>query len=838
VSIFKSVRAAVGLIRHNIPESQIVRGAYPGARELSEVLPSLSAATRDFSDWIRETRRGASKEVGLDEPFAFGDPLSDEEKARLRYGRTFRIPQRFKRFGERWGRGLGLYWSLLPPLVQREVHSLFDTVSLWRFRSPAALAKALKGLSGVAKKHGKLLFPHWKYLVNLETLGGYLPQRQVSDFFEELKEWATGDVEHFSIDSGGSWSEDSFLADLEEGMWRFLSDGPSWADANDQAPTIREFADSPGLWASSGSTGVKEPVFYTSGGKRYKAKKTKWRTALVWDPSHVVDILKGKVHPQSVNKAIQKRESGKVRAVVNSDDYTYLRMAYVSAWLERALRKHPRSTLFFTKQQTLGMWNRMSEAVGRRRSVFIPLDQSHFDWQQNARMIRRFFVVLRKIIGVYASLRLKADLLDVVGQVERALLDLDPVLIVGDGKDRRTLRVTKGIMSGWRWTALMDTVFNAGELFAATSLIEKLGGKVRLLDWVAQGDDDQIEVADWGSAAALAEAYALMGFEVNPSKYFVANDRDEFLRQVAEDGLVAGYPARGVLSLLWRNPVSRDPPAGIGRMGETVRGWNVVLGRGCNKDAVMAHMVRDLIGGSGRSRNEVLRVLGTPASRGGLGVIEGPSGGLAFSDGQVVFNARVETSGVRGLRVEKEKLAEAGVDFLTDNDYQEWLSSVLDLSEAKREVIPAELTEVDDVKAWFGGYRGGLSNMPLRAPSSFRTSLGDVVLDAAIREKKWNWIQNTWVDVNWRVWSKRIMQRGGRRVWIDWLRGKLPFKLPVVLGTSELQVSEVFDRVVKLYWGSLVTLQRFNTSTILRAAVGAESRVRHEVEMLDIRLGG
>jgi hypothetical protein len=628
-----------------------------------------------------------------------------------------------------------------------------------------------------------LFFGYWKWLVNWETLGGYRAAKDISDFVDELKQWATGDVFH-GIPRDGILSEDAFLDEFEAGMWEFLRMAPNVGVANERAVTVDEYASSPGNWARAGSSKRKDAVEYeTEVGKRKKAKKSKWRAALAMTPGMVAAILR-ETRPNALkqqNSAIQKREAGKVRAVVNSDDETYLRMSYVSHWLEVALEGHPLSTLFMKTTQMVEMWERLSLNT-EDETVKIPIDQSHFDWQQNKRMIARFVRVVRRMVETYAEPRVRHDLLHVLRGVEVGLVEVVGELTVGNGKEKITLPVEKGVMSGWRWTALMDTVMNWGELFAARKVVRDAGLSEPVIEAVAQGDDDQVRCPTYGHAAALAEAYSVMNFEVNPGKFFVDSNRDEFLRQVPQPGEVSGYGVRGVLSLLWRNPVSRDPIAGQLRMQEQVKAWNLMLGRGADVKACWKNMLVDVTQGNDISRKEAIAVLGTPAALGGIGFLESPDGWMEFKPGSATSKGRVIPETIRGLTGELKTWEEAGLTMTLDEAAQA-MKDNLELTEAGKDVVPGDVTPIQTLRPYTWAATAAEGGVPLaaRADPKLPITLASYAFKKAKEERRWDWIRDVWLDPHLRTVSDTILSRGRRRVWISWLEGKLPFNLPCTI---------------------------------------------------------
>jgi hypothetical protein len=745
---------------------------------------------------------------------------------------------------------MSLAWALLPKDAIPDVKSYFRLFNIFNYTSATLLRRILKEISDVFKKYGELLSPHWKMFVNWDTLGGYVRTKDITDFVGDLRDWAEGDIVH-SMTDGGEMSETKFLDCLEDGMWEFMYQAPNVERANEYALTLEEYSKHPGNWATPGATQIKESVLYSVTSrdevgnkitKTYKPRGSKWRSALALHPSQVRRILTqtDRAQLRQRNTAVQKQETGKLRAVVSADDATYLRMDFISQWLEVALKGHPLSTLFMSTPQTVDMWENLSRKTEQKDSVKIPLDQSHFDWQQNKRMIGRFFSVMRRFIETYSAAHLRADLLLVLRSLEIALVEEEGTIVVGTGSKKTYIPIQKGVMSGWRWTALMDTVFNWGELHCARTLVKETGMSDPVISAIAQGDDDQVECPTFGHAAALVEAYSVMNFEVNPGKFFVDIKRDEFLRQVPVPGLVSGYMIRGITSVLWRNPISRDPPAGLLRLTEQLKAWNLLLGRGARPTTVERLMLLDMTQGNGLSKQEVIGLLRTPATVGGLGYV-GPDSHkwFAVSPGTVAREAKLNKFTVRGLDVELEEWKGLGASW-DDSALYDSLSKNLELSKARVEVTPGRIDEVELLKPhpWLARPDGGGIPVNARGRRDLPKTLSSFMLEQAVREKRWDWIRNDWLDPTLRAVSDRIESNGGRRVWVDWLTGNLPVKLPTIPGWSDLKPSVIYNAMIESVWSRLVTMASFNMTKVRRYFLTAELSIRNVLRAQDVRLGG
>jgi len=791
--------------------------------------------------------------------------LSIEEEKRLRF-RTWnyeiKIPNtdvNFADYGPRWGRGLSLAYTVLPVEYKNEVYRVMKNLSVWEQKTEKGLRGTLKALSDVAKKHGDILFPgYWKMLVNWENLGGYLEIPEMSVFKPDIVDWVTGDKMHEMPDpETGAMSEEYFLNTLSQGMKEFYEKAPSIQKGIDSALTIDEYASDPSIWMSSGSSMSNfdnhNHAIYAldvKTGKYKKAKKTKSRTGLALSKEEIVHILTTK-DPKELaqyNVAIPKAEPGKVRAVVNSAVEMFLRMDYVSQFLEKAMAKHPETTLYYDETQMFDMWTNMGIQAKDRNTIKIPLDQSHFDWQQNMRMIERFCVVTENFIDKYMPPgKVKDDLLWVMDSISQGMYKLPGVVMIDDEK----LIAEKGVLSGWRWTALIDTVFNLGEIHCARVLLNNVNHHIPsgVVELIGQGDDDKVLVTSAGYAAALTIAYDIMNFEINPGKFFVDNIRDEYLRQVSEDGEVSGYLIRGINTIIWRNPGSVDPPAGLLRAGDQLKSWNKLVSRGGDASRIERLMIQDISRGNGLSQLETIKLLSTPVTVGGLGYLldGGTEEWLSFKPGEVKYETKIKMAGVKGLTAELEVWSKDYDRTFTNDEKSEALLDRLDVSSfAKREVLPGEVKPVPIRRVsnmtWepyylttdFSGPR-----LSARARREYPSLMGDWVLRKELEGKDgFAFVQNNWIDQSLLILSERIYKRGGRRVWTSWVLDKLPFKTPIVRGWREESVSLCYKRVVTRFWDRILHRSHFSWDDIISIALLAEHVIVGNMNVLSVRLGG
>jgi len=167
-----------------------------------------------------------------------------------------------------------------------------------------------------------------------------------------------------------------------------------------------------------------------------------------------------------------------------------------------------------------------------------------------------------------------------------------------------------GILSGWRWTALIDTIVNYVEYQGLKSLY-KLSEAVPPC---MQGDDTMVFAPSEETAAQWVSAYE-RHFPVNKKKFFVDRGRQEFLRKICYPNGVVGYPARAVASCVrhqaWQSGI--NTAAGFVKNAKTLiqRGFDEARVKSIYNTRIAEHLKAGV--------DDVTKFLHTPCSYGGAG---------------------------------------------------------------------------------------------------------------------------------------------------------------------------------------------------------------------------
>jgi hypothetical protein len=775
--------------------------------------------------------------------------LDEEERGRLRFGRTWRAQGLFKDLGPRWGRGLSLYLQTCPKHVRRELRAVFVAHRLPEFRNSDALVRVLKAMSDTYKLHGPNLTVHWKYYVNIAVVGGYLAVPDHEDFVEQVRDWVGKDRVHTAPDVNGVWSEAEFLRLFEEGVTKYVSLAPSVDRANRKAQSVKDWANAPVNWATSGSTDDKVHVVNyetrRAGRRRtYKAAKTKWRSALAMAPAEVVATVLtplGRLKRQ-VAKAVEKRETLKVRAVMSSGNDIYLRMRYVQHWFAEAMGGHPETTLHMSSTQAQNMWAKLSVLTNAPNLVSVPLDQSNFDHNVNLRQVAVLLKVMRSFISNHARPDLVPNLVFVIDSLHQSLVVDKGVAVVParDGKPEVEMPIVNGILSGWALTAEWDTMTNAGTQYAVEAIMARIGFLSKPVYRMFQGDDAALFFQSPAVAIATVELYREMGLDVNPSKFWVDVGRQEFLRQVIVGAGVSGYPARAITSLLWRKPSSSDPPAGITRVREQLGNWSLLASRGGDRVECSRLASIDIINANAISLDQLTTISGTPASLGGLGLFTGGGDFGHYSPGRITRRFRIERSTLIGLDHEVLSYSKLGLNII-DSDISSFAGSVLNLPHAEVEVAAGSVEAIERTSTHITSRtfapKGYVPSVALGDPK-LPPTLKQSALTSAVRSKNWDWIRNVYVAPEQRRFSLSLEKHGGRAVWLAWVTGDLPSSPPFVWGAGAGWVSSVHRNIFSSAWSTLCSRSSFSMSSVKRAAVSAETTTRYVIDSSSLYFGG
>jgi hypothetical protein len=419
----------------------------------------------------------------------------------------------------------------------------------------------VRKLSEFMKKKGQSAEKRWRYLVDLHRLNDFIEPPAVEEFVEDIRDWVQRRPIH-------TWNgdEDLWYKKFEQAVRTVLF--RSGRKPGKQI-SIDDFITNGDIWCTSGSgfepESDKLKVYDKVRREVEEVKKNKW--SVRWNLSNYkVKRLIFKRRKQ-LCKAVAKSEPAKVRAVISSDLGLYLKMTYISTFLDQILAGRTDSTLWMSADDRMNLWQDMKYDGTWR----MPLDQSEFDKNVTMRQVAIMLKIIRELIAYYGASETMLEIMDLV------IYALDGgIVFVGDEK----LDIMNGVLSGWRWTALLDTICNLAEVEMADEWVRTNSAiDPGIIKINAQGDDDLFKLKTYQGAVAIWLAYESFGLGVNPGKFFLDKKRDEYLRRVMDENKITGYPARSVASILFRNPVNEAEPVGQARIRSTFGKWKLFAER-------------------------------------------------------------------------------------------------------------------------------------------------------------------------------------------------------------------------------------------------------------------
>lgn len=430
-------------------------------------------------------------------------------------------------------------------------------IKLWQYAGSHA---RLKELSQWAQKSGPRV-KQWYLLVNVEALYGW--REAQLPVGPRVKQWV---CHPFEPKFNGSKQE--FLEWFERTVTQVLD----WKDGMQEADlTLKGFCQNVVKQGTTGSAydpgGRKLDV--TFDGQHVKCANNKFSKSLELSPEE-------KERRWTTLKKQKCRVSRKIefypkeRLIVSADYDTTEKMRYIDTWLTGWMKGNPNSTLWQSNEDAFKMW----VAFGTQNPDMwkCPIDQSAFDHHVSKEMVMIMLKCIKSLIARRAFGIGKDDLLKMMDNIAYALDGGDVLYEDLDGTKHKVI-YQNGILSGWQWTAFLDTIANIAERLMALELLRSKGIHMDSGYFNAQGDDQYSEFRTAVQCVAYWAALTSMGFELHLQKNFFSNQHNEYLRKCSSENQVNGYPARLVQSILWVYPGSHVVSDKIEKLKNITSNW-------------------------------------------------------------------------------------------------------------------------------------------------------------------------------------------------------------------------------------------------------------------------
>jgi len=402
-----------------------------------------------------------------------------------------------------------------------------------------------------------------------------------------------------------------------------------------------EFVSFRDAWALPGASvqGTAKKVVIGVGRTERKIRvKNKW-FAMLGDSDYKIakDCFSGK--RVRVRPFVKEDEPAACRTVQCYDTYSLIRCSYIDQGIADLNEGGFWTSVGLGDEKKAEMRRNLASHRDRWK---LCTDQSGFDTHQDKRWV------------VYALRELYAKVASVNGHMAHVIREeldsLDRVDLEWEGN---RMEWKKGVLSGYKFTALVDSILNRAE---TRWMLERMG-RSDIHYECYQGDDAVVVLENSIRKDEVASVYAQLGLEVHPEKTWVTRGHTEYLHEIYLDGVVLGFPARAFRSIAWRKPNTNLSfnEYGPDKMKSVLDSFRMCGRRGLNVTPLLRRFMRGVV--DGWSEEDFAEWMKTPYIFGGFGAGMGGRKGLDF---KVVkrLGVRVSVEGIRHKGELYQKAAE------------------------------------------------------------------------------------------------------------------------------------------------------------------------------------
>lgn len=541
--------------------------------------------------------------------------FSKMDRSLLRRGVKSLLPARFSVFGEKWGAAFARYFYLIGqdnvlewalPLLRKCCASDEESF-IGRLKEVSRLCTEYTVHAG---------FTAAAYLMDIHVLGGYDTELNRVDVLLNVR--SEIGVAPKPIDEK-----------LQERMLRRIrSIVSSELKFKLVEAGFKKFIRFRDAWSTSGATTLEGKVkLETADGEVLKVKG-KLASSLKFDDNELYELAMAPT--AAVVKPFRKLdEKVKTRVVYGYDFFSYLRCSYVDSLMSSICASSEWCPIGCGPREKHEMRTRLWSALADPSCVAVSLDQSAFDTRQRKEWIREC------LVGIFDVVQTTYDGAG-MGEVADELRRLCEVELYSfDNAHAGDVKHEVGVLSGMKWTALIDSILNRA---AAEIAAEDLNFKV--VEQRFQGDD-AVLIGKPGVGGDWAGAYRGLGLEVNALKTWVSDRSFDFLHEIYVGGEVLAFPARVGSSIVWKKPamggtIDSKVARFWARSADLLKGVRRGLLR-CS--VVMSGMLRRFVSeAGGHATGAVLsEVMDTPRYLGGLGFGQSGRRAMVIGGGRVMW---------------------------------------------------------------------------------------------------------------------------------------------------------------------------------------------------------
>lgn len=674
-----------------------------------------------------------------------------------------------------------LYLQIVPSSIKDKLLSIYYNSLYCQNRSQ--LVDYLSQVGDYVKQKRSEFDTNWLYFIDLKTLTGY-NYEPMDDFdvVSETQAWVSYKKGYTVNNSSTVWSS-LFRIHVRKCLGKFGGMLPRYMF------TLRDFINDPDRWGTGGATHYK--LGKDDSGQRIP--RTKTSMAYITDPNEVYyNVLQGNI---TVNKVVEKRdELGKKRLIITANDNMYLCMAYVSYFLESILSNTPSLVFTYSSEKLLEMWDRLSV-----NSMYtnLPLDQSHFDQQKSLEYVLIICDEIEKFLEMWSLPN------DVYTCMRRIKFGHMFGVVTHKGQ---SIPIQGGILSGWRWTALYDSIGNYCDVTIARELLG-----INLLSHESMGDDSAVVCYDHIDAQKIVTLMQAMGIEINRHKFWISKFDNEFLRKLIHYGKqVVSYPARMVSRICWRSPLKPAVRADKSLPFEILDNWLALHRRLIPMTVILPHLIRDISRGTNVKSSIIVNWLCTSRNLGGGGLWLGGS-----------VAAMVVEAEPKALKVEYKGLAYSAERYGVKIPKMPLQTGRISTLFVKVNAPTQFLTRVDDrpdFRKW---------KYTVKLP---QVTLQSEYISRLIHEKAFDTLRDVCSEEVLHIFDI-LYRRASRNVFYSWLKGDIEYKC-VIPTLGNTLAAHILESYASMYFYKLLNRSKITKSKLLNSQIMVE-RVIHMSSLIN-----
>jgi hypothetical protein len=681
-------------------------------------------------------------------------------------------------------------------------------------------------------KKGQKFVKGWYHLVSLINFSGYNTDSSFDDSRrEEVRSWMLTDYNTMG-DEPMLW---------RRAMGQAIVDACPVRYGRVKPVTLQQFVANTDNWMRAGA-----------GSEAFELDdKSLGRTRAAFALNHSVeDICASVLDPAYVPKlspSIKVELGQKKRIFASVDEVFNIGEAFISHWIEKALRQMPhplkRSTLFMDGDGNWKFWQEVTNTVKLGRSYVYPFDAKSFDQ----------FVGRNELEAAYDAIDHMLVEMGAPTEVRRVCYSNRQQMFRMQVGDMGTLR--HGLPSGLRWTALFGTLINLGRTEVAKKLSQGLGVLGQTLTY-GQGDD----VLLISMALKMLGVYHVLmdsiGVGANEAKNFLMRGAFEYLRKHHSKNGPRGYLSRKIPGLLYRDPLASGGAHWSVRVKEKVRAIGVLEQRGGNIRRLLGHVLGWYRHAAKRhshmSKSDYDNWLHTPIAYGGFGFTGKPSYFVELK--QVVrYDEGFDDSGLNDCGgVQPQRL----IDIARQKGIVgEWVRTAgvtatkmyVEQVCGRANKKSVDIVKTEQVYRFRKVLRGGdlrlhvkMGNIPLLGDSPDAQALiqwrGVDDIPVAIKQERakalarageWDTLRAI-TAVHQHGVLERLRYHTQRRVLMMWISGELSIHCPTMLGVSALKLSRIRRFLMYAAWLRFIGLRNKCESAFVNISANGELDVKKQ----------